>query len=506
MKIISDTIADMPGLFWVVLTVFCIWCLCDWIKKRKFRKLMAYKPKNVHAAAWADEKGIRDAGLFKAGGIPLGYFKKKPIFFNGRTHLISFGGTGSGKTSQAIIPTLLTWPYSVIAPDVGGELTATCAHYRQKFGKVLIIDPLHWRPDCVRGLRRVSYNPMGPQWLNPKDRMFGTRCAKLAQACVWQGNMENSQRYWFLKSTGLVHGIEAAVATLDGANERNLRRVAGIIHGDPFNYSRYVLKHTNDPVIRDRLGGYARPGAEDVRSLHEVIEGTKAELDFLLEEPISECLSRSDFSFAQCTREVVSVFIILPVEVLDELKTFFRLLIGCALGETMREDGRGSMRTMIMMDEFYLLGRLEAIDHAFAGARKFNVQLWACLQNWPQLVEMYGKLADSFVSNAGLVQWLDAGDLPGSRIVSEMGGDSEAYGYGKSLNRDVDGRQPAHISESLNQQPTKLILPHEVRDLGPREQILFVDGVQGPIKAQRKPYWETELRRCARPNPYYARG
>jgi type IV secretory pathway TraG/TraD family ATPase VirD4 len=282
-------------------------------------------------------------------------------------------------------------------------------------------------------------------------------------------------------------------------SERNLGTVARLISGDVFGWARWAIRHTNDPFLIARLSRYAAEKAEDIRSLNEVIENTRTELSFLLEEMTAETLSRSDVTFSRCKRKVTSIYIIPPDEADGR---FLRLLLYSALAELLRRDPKGNHRTLIMADEYYSL-RMQQGDQIFATARKFNTQLWVCLQDMAQLKALHPQTSETFINNAGVLQWLDAGDLQGSRYVSELCGDTEVYGTSKSLSYAPENEDHLNVNEGRSQQARRLILPHEVRELGPREQILFVDGVRGAIKATRKPYFETRLKRLARDNPYY---
>jgi len=200
-------------------------------------------------------------------------------------------------------------------------------------------------------------------------------------------------------------------------------------------------------------------------------------------------------------RRIVSIYVILPPDITDG--KFMRLLFCSALGELLRSDAKGNKRTLIMADEYYSMGIRDG-EKIFATARKFNTQLWICLQGMAQLKALHphSSAHEIFINNAGVVQWLDAGDLEGSEYVSSLAGEYETYVQGKSVTTDFDTRR-VNIANTIGQHGRRLILPHEVRELGPREQILFVDGVKGAIRAARKPYYETGLNRQARRNPYY---
>jgi type IV secretory pathway TraG/TraD family ATPase VirD4 len=341
---------------------------------------------------------------------------------------------------------------------------------------------------------------MGRHWLLPNDRTtFAARAGKIAEGCVRETDERTT--YWYSSSRELVQAVIMAQAEL-GGKEANLGRVARIISGDVFGYARWVLKRTRNPFIRATLARYASPKAADIRSLNEVIENTRTELSFLLEETIAETLADSDVTFSQCKRKTTSIYVILPAENVDG--RFQKLLFCSANGELLRNDAKGKRRTLIMADEYYSMGFKDG-DKLFATARKFNTQLWICLQCMAQLRTLHPRNSEVFINNAGLLQILDAGDLDGSEMVSRLAGDSEVYGYSKSVNEDFD-KGGIHISDSMGQHGRRLILPHEVRQLGPREQILFVEGVKEPIRAARKPYFETGLKRHARRNPYYQKG
>ena len=351
----------------------------------------------------------------------------------------------------------------------------------------------------LKGIKRAHYNPMGRHWLNPKDRMtFGPRALKIAEAIVREGDERTS--YWYSSSRELVQWVIMFFAKHGQPHERNLPHVARVISGDIFNFARHVLTITKDPFIRAMAARYAGAGAEEVRSLHEVIENTRTELKFLMDEAVAETLSgESDITFSECKRRIVSIYVILPPDITDG--KLMRLFFCSALGELLRTDAKGDKRTLIMADEYYSMG-IKQGDQIFATARKFNTQLWICLQDMAQLKALHPHTSETFINNAGVLQILDAGDLEGSRYWSELSGDTEVYGNSKSVNVDPD-RGTIHISDSMGQKGRRLILPHEVRELGPREQILFVDGVRGAIRAARKPYYETRLNRHARPNPFY---
>jgi hypothetical protein len=71
----------------------------------------------------------------KAQGFVFGIYRcflRKPQYFhkseNTDGHILIVGGSGSGKTSGLVIPSILAWEGSVFAVDIKGELAAATAH------------------------------------------------------------------------------------------------------------------------------------------------------------------------------------------------------------------------------------------------------------------------------------------------------------------------------------------------------------------------------------------
>jgi type IV secretion system protein VirD4 len=500
----------MEWFVWLLI-VFLVSCFCE-IRARqaKIRKAMKYEPEPIWGASFATEKQLRQAGLFRREGSPLGYAydSGKPLHFPGKrkVHRLTFGGSGVGKTSH-LIEIAAEWPHSLVVPhDIGGELAFTTAHYRRKFGKVVIVDFYGLRPDLLSGLRRGCYNAIGPHWINPNDRLtFGPRARKAATGAVYQ-EVEGNQRYWYRTATEVVQTVTMAVTKHEPANDRHLRRVAEIINGDVFDYLRHIVRKTDDGSLKTRAQRWANPKAEDIRSLSEVIENTRSELEFLLDDPVAEGMRKSDFTFGDCRREVVTVYAVYPADV--EANRIARLLTSCAFCELMREDGKGNVKTMVMIDEFFSLGRMD-LDQVFVTARKYNCVLHLCLQDMGQLRQLHPQTHESFIGSAGVVQWLaGASDIGGSEYVSSLCGETDYYTTGKTsgYNFGADGKIAQTVNGSIGVQARRLVLPQEVRALGDREQILTVDGVKAPVLANTKPWWETSLRHKLRRNPYYRGG
>ena len=305
-------------------------------REARYKEAVAFNPEKVIETDWCSEEEASDAGLFVPRGLPLGYYKGRPIYYPGTIHGLTFGSSGSGKTTSQLIPAILSDTMkdtSMVIFDLMGELSAVTGAWRRKFGPVHVINPMELFGDTYLKRFRpfARYNVMDRSWLDPCASSFGTRAAKIAASCILSEHERD--KYFILTARALAQGI---IMTEARHGVPNLARVGEIITGDINDYCRWAVNTTTDPFIKRILKRFAAEGADEIRSLNEAIETARTEFAFLCDEAICNCVSESDFSFADLKREVRTVYIVLPLEVIEVLGKFNSLLLGSALGELLR--------------------------------------------------------------------------------------------------------------------------------------------------------------------------
>jgi type IV secretion system protein VirD4 len=437
-------------------------------------------------------------------GIRLCYSQKsgKIIRYKGPGHLILTAPTRSGKATDVLIPALLEFEGSVICIDPKGELAAVTGRRRKKFGRVMCLNPFGILRKELARLDQVKYNPMAG--IDPSSPTRSVDCDKLADAIVWNEG-DNRDSHWIEGSKELCSGVADALITHGRPEERNLAVLRDVIGGDVIGFCRAIIEKSTDRFIRQKLMRFALKGAEESREILDVIATLKVQTRFSSNPIISESLSASNFAFKDLTRKATTVYLILPLSHLDVCGKWFRLIVGSALSEILR-NGANRVQTLLMLDEFVQLGALKAIQNAMGMAAGFGVQLWPVLQDLNQLKGLYRDSWETFLSNTGARMFFRPNDQFTSEYLSEICGDSEVVSYQKNYGYDMRVDEPS-VSITAGQSSRRLMLPHEVRDLGSDEALLFTDGVNGPILGHRKPYWKMrEFSGKYRPNPYYRSG
>ncbi len=74
---------------------------------------------------------------------------------------------------------------------------------------------------------------------------------------------------------------------------------------------------------------------------------------------------------------------------------------------------------LLMLDECAALGRMKPVELALGVAAGYGVQLWTAFQDLHRLRAAYGRTAETFVSNAGIVQVFNVNDVETASWISK---------------------------------------------------------------------------------------
>jgi type IV secretion system protein VirD4 len=461
-------------------------------KRRKeaaeFEPVAVENTQSPNSARWVTDKLIRKAGLFKGAGWFIGFAPdsgRAMHWDGGDGHGCLIAPTGSGKGTCVQQPNLLGGfdKYSVCCIDPKGEQAAISGEYRSRLGPVYVLN-------------------------------FGPLAAKQADAIVWQDEIGSESKHWSKNARKGIHGLIMALARYGKPDEKTLVRVAEIIStGEIYPYCRWLMKKKPDSFIRQRLAKFAVDPAkiDNKGELASIVSTMDTEVDFLGDAAIARSLRRSSFQFADLKKRVCTVYVILPLDYLEIASRYFRLLVSCALSELINPAARGSVRSVLMLDEFFQYGALSAVDNAFRMARGSRVQLFPVVTSIGDLKARYPQTWRSFLSNSVVRLFMAAQDDETAEYMARECGDREVLVTSQNVSEDRSrdyggGLYDVNISHGTNSQRQPLLLEHQARSLPPDRMLVMVRGL-GSIMARRGPYFtDGKLRRRARPNPYVSNG
>lgn len=308
-------------------------------RQKRIDQAYRFNPANSHGGAqFVTENGtLRKRSLFDRKGVPIGYSPdgRHEMHYSGFGHLLTVAAARTGKGATLLINELLSWRSSVIIIDPKAENAVITAHFRQRFGKVYILNPFKMFADKLGGML-ARFNPM--DIISAKALSFHADCDKLAAALVWEEGREGI--HFTTAARMLVSGVIAALIRHGAASEKNLATVARVIGGDVFQFCRDAMQ-SKDPFILTKLGRFAAPGAETVREIGDVVSTAITQLGFIGNKAIAESLSGSDFRFSDLKRRPgTTVYICLPLSKLDICDKYFRLILETALSDLLNEGQR----------------------------------------------------------------------------------------------------------------------------------------------------------------------
>jgi type IV secretion system protein VirD4 len=325
--------------------------------------------------------------------------------YAGDGHLLCVAPTGAGKGTGLIVPTLLTYPGSLIVTDVKGENFQVTARYRRQLGQqVVVLDPFGVVTDKTDGL-------------NPFD-LFGLAGAdvesdaEMLAAQLAVGHEFGSDRYWEDTGRGLLSGLIAHLASAGKPEERTPTALRGLLYHDDLDYHLAVLldaKGAGCPLARDEFVSYLATPSDKTRPCIRSTATTFVKC--LGSAAVARALERSSFELLDLLEgRPVTVYLVVPPEKLASHQGVLRLWVATLLGVVLRRKRLPRRRTLFLIDEAAQLGPMDLLRQAVTLLRGYGMQVWTFWQDLSQLRQLYKRDWETLVANAAVLQ---AFGLPG---------------------------------------------------------------------------------------------
>lgn len=424
-------------------------------------------------------------------------------------HVVTVAGARSGKGQSSIIPNLCTYTGSVVCLDPKGENASLTAERRgtgnawcEGLGQeVYVLDPFGAAnvPDALR----ASLNPLA--LLDPASPLVVDDAALLAEGLILSTGDEDG--HWTETARNLVKGVVLhLISTRPGATLFDLRTYLTTGDAEGFKAAKLARAEAearleDDPdleidleailpmeefVIRtafmyllwsmresQAFEGVVAGSAESILGTGENERGSilstarrnTAFLDTLGPRYKDTLAGRFRPLDPDCLKSALggaTVYLCLPAERMGTHGRWLRLLIGLFLERMQRhlEPPASGVPVLFLLEEFFALGTMPAIEKAAGYAAGFGVKLWVILQDLQQLKSLYKTSWQTFLANAGMVQVFGAfdrdtleyasqamGEIEISRVTNSVStNETESTSQGSLLNRIA----PALAGKNLN--------------------------------------------------------
>ncbi len=422
-------------------------------------------------ARWATWWEIWKAGFLKRRGVVLGRLPGgRYLRHDGPEHVISIAPTRSGKGVGQIIPTLLTWPGSVVVHDFKAENWDATAGARAKFSHCLYFNPVE--------LESCHYNPLleirpGPHLI--KDTQ------NVAQLLV-DPDGTGFKQHWDRTSFALFVGVILHI--LQCERDKTLAGVASFLA----NPKRDILstlrmlrdaKYPDEDVTKAVQSTAAEVLQKEERELSAVVSTALSYLSLYRDPIVARNTSDSDFRILDLMQAEypVSLYLVVPPSDRARLTPLMRLLwsqIGGRLTERLKLRGRRH-RVLLMIDELPSLGKLEFVQHSLAFIAGYGIKAFLVAQSKKQLEEVYGK-NNSIIDNCEIRTFFTPNDVETAQEISTMLGMTTEVHQQKMYTGHRLAPWLAHVMVSDQETARPLLTPGEVLTFPLDEAIVFVRG------------------------------
>lgn len=460
----------------VVATAMSVW-----------RAREARKAETFGSARWANASEVEHAGLLADDGVVLGRYHQHYLRHDGPEHVLCFAPTRSGKGVGLVVPTLLTWPGSVIIHDIKGENWQLTAGFRARQGRVLLFDPTN--------RMSAAYNPL----LEVRKGEWEVRDVQnVADVLVDPEGSLEKRNHWEKTSHSLLVG--AILHVLYVEPDKTLAGVAAFL-SDP----RRPIERTLRAMMTTRHLGEAGVHPVVASAARELLNKSENERSGVLSTAMSFLGLYRDPVVAEVTRTCdwrieelvdsagpVSLYLVVPPSDISRTKPLIRLILN-QIGRRLTEElnaGTRPQRLLLMLDEFPALGRLDFFESALAFMAGYGIKGFLIAQSLNQIEKAYGQ-NNAILDNCHVRVAFATNDERTARRISDALGTATELRAMKNYAGHRLSPWLGHLMVSRQETARSLLTTGEIMQLPAHEEIVMAAGVP-PIRAAKARYYTDE--------------
>ncbi|HHZ19837.1 MAG TPA: IncP-type conjugal transfer protein TraG [Firmicutes bacterium] len=458
------------------------------------------------SARWAELRDIKESGLLNNKGVVLGLTQDgQYLRHDGPEHVLVMAPTRSGKGVGIIIPTLLTWPHSVLVTDIKGENWGITAGFRQKClgNRVLKFDPtcsdgssVRFNPldeirlrtvNEVRDVQNIADMLVDPQGTGQLDHWSKTGHALLVGVAL---------HLKYEKPNATLTDIASLLSDPSRSFEETLVEMMSAIHDTTGLFKEiYGVDSETHPVVAQAARELLNK-SENERS--GVLSTAMSFLGLYRDPVVSYNTAVSEFSINDLMNndDPVSLYLVVPPSDINRVRPLIRMILNQVvrrLTEKMTfKDGKPvksyKQRLLLLLDEFPALGRLDAFEAALAYIAGYGLKSLLIIQSLNQLKKTYTQ-NNSIVDNCHVRIVYTPNDAETPEFISKMlGTKTEVI---ETRNYQGDRLMPwlPKVSTNIQHVARPLLTAGEVLQLPEDEEIIFVAG-HPPIRAKKLRYYQ----------------
>lgn len=439
----------------------------------------------IHGSAkWAEEKEIREAGLFSKHGVYVGSWIDRKgcqhyLRHDGPEHVFTYAPTRSGKGVGLVIPTLLTWKQSVVVTDLKGELWAITAGWRKEHAKqkVLLFDPASTSGS-------VGWNPLEDVRIGTENE---TGDVQNLTTLIMDPDGKGMEDHWTETADSMLVGViihvlykarngDGPPASLPAVDEAlsDPKRPIGELWKEMIEY-RHVLGKVHPIAAKTGRDMIDRPE----REAGSIVSTAKRKLRLYRDPVVAKNISKSDFHVKDLMHHnlPVSLYIVANPDNKDRLRPLIRILLSTIVrhnaGKMDFEKGRPKPhykhRLLMLIDEFPSFGKISILEESLAFVAGYGIKMHLIAQDTAQLHAAYGK-NESITSNCHVQNAYAPNKLETAEYISKLTGMTTVIKEQVTVSGSRTGIFQGQMSKNLQEVQRPLLTTDEVLRLpGPQK-------------------------------------
>lgn len=453
------------------------------------------------SAHWATAAEVHATGLLDdCAGVYVGAWEEprtgriRYLRHSGPEHVIVFAPTRSGKGVGLVIPTLLSWPHSVLVNDIKGENWDLTAGWR---GRELGSYCLKFDPTNNDGTS-TRFNPLEEIRIRSDDEV---RDVQNIATMIVDPDGKGLNDHW--TKTGFSLLVGTILHVLYAEPDKTLRGVAAFLSDPRFDRVDQMFEHmlaadhdsagsqgwhdlsgqptTTHPVVAQSAKDMLNK-ADNERS--GVLSTAMSFLTLYRDPIVAKNTETSDFKIEDLMNadRPVSLYLVVPPSDKDRLKPLIRLVINQTVRtltkrpRTIAREGRNATRhpLLMMIDEFPSLGRLDVLQDALAFVAGYDIKAYLICQDLSQLHAAYGK-EEAIMANCNVRIAFAPNKVETAEVLSKMAGSATVRNPTRSYSGSRLG-MPMHVVAAEQDVLRPLLTPDEAMRLPPDDALIFVSG------------------------------
>ncbi len=409
-------------------------------------------------------------------------------------HIITIAGSRSGKGRSTIVPNLLTYPGSILAIDPKGDLAALTAGWRaDAMGqKVVVLDPFGVAGNVGAALGG-GFNPLS---ILHEDSPTLIEDAGLISDALVMPAPGQKDPHWDESAKMFLEGVILHVATDPSyVGRRDLVSVYEAIMEEVDDLKPQMAENSAADFAVVVLASQFFDKPETERN--SVLSSLRRHIRFLGYSQMKSVLRTHSFDLGDLKTQTMTVYLSLPALRMGTCARWLRLFVNLTLAALEAEKLKPRYPVLMCLDEFAALGTLRTLEDAAGQIAGLGCKLWPILQDLGQLQALYGKRWETFLGNAGVLQFFGNSDMQTLEWISKRLGETTIHTKSQKQPGFSQRAREGETGESYGEHVHRLLTPEEIsRFFGRDDHLmrqLIIRPTWSPMILQRAHYDTHEL-------------